>query len=205
MTTLNLPTLLTRGNATECQMSLQANTQFFESPLNKTVQTYELPGAKWLLTATWQNLCEADLRIFKAWMASLRGMAGRFYAGDLSYKRPRGCVTGAGKAYAAKSAGYNTLSTLWSLISTSNILLPGDYFQIGTELKIITEAASTNSLGLANLTFEPPLRSDVDIDDAIIISSPVAIFRLNDDQQDQINIDPDRHQSITIAATEVFS
>jgi len=204
MTTLYLPTL-SRGNATECNFALQPNTQTFESPLNKTAQTYELPGAKWLFTATWANLSEADARIFKAWLAQLRGQAGRFYAGDLSHKTPSGCASGGVKAHAIAAAGATTLSTEWTLTSTSNVLLPGDYIQIGTEIKIITTAASTNGSALAILTFEPPLRTAVAINDAVTYSTPLAIFRLNDDKQDNFNFDPERRPSITLSATEVFS
>ncbi|MEN6375554.1 MAG: hypothetical protein ABFD75_12370 [Smithella sp.] len=204
MTTLNLP-VLSRGNATECNFSLQPNTQSFESPLNKTVQTYELPGAKWLFTATWQNLNQADARIFKAWLASLRGMAGRFYANDLAHKTPSGCISGTLSVNAAAAAGASAISALSSLISTSNILLPGDYFQVGTELKIVTAAASTNGSGVAAISFEPPLRTALTGTESITYNTPLAIFRLNDDKQDNFNFDPERRPSITLSSTEVFS
>lgn len=203
MTTLNLPAL-TRANATQCKLSLQPNTQSFESPLNKTVQTYELPGARWLLTATWQNLGEADARIFKAWLAKLRGAAGRFYAFDLSHKSPRGTANTFGYVRGAGQTGASINTSWGSITSRNGWLLPGDYIAIGIELKIVTATVNIDGSGYATISFEPPLRSSP-ADNAIITTyEPTAIFRLNDDNQDAFNFDPERHPSITIAATEVF-
>ncbi len=202
MTTLNLPTL-NRANASQCTFSLQANTQTFESPLNKSVQTYELPGARWLFTATWQNLNQIDARAFKAWLARLRGAAGRFYAGDLTHKTPSGYATGAGTVSGAGQTG-NAIVTHWGVANQSNWLLPGDYVEIGGELKIITAIAAVDGSGLSTLTFEPPMRISPADTSLLVIVEPLATFRLNDDKQDTANFDPDRHPTITISATEVF-
>ena len=199
----NLPSL-SRANASQCTFSLQANTQTFESPLNKTVQTYELPGARWLFTATWQNLNQVDARAFKAWLAKLRGASGRFYAYDLSHKSPSGYASGTGLVYGAAQVGVS-ISTLWSGVTSQPYwLLPGDYIGVGGELKIVTAIANVDSNHLATITFEPPLRVSPTDATPITIYAPYATFRLNDDKQDAANIDPDRHPTITIAGTEVF-
>lgn len=203
MTTLALPTL-TKKNATQCALSLQYNTQTFESPLNKSVQTYELPGARWNFAATWENMIEADARIFKAWLATMRGQAGRFYAGDLSRKTPRGIVSGSGTVRTVTSAGATSLSSAWTPINQTGWFLVGDYIQVNNELKIITADATTNSLGYSTLYFEPALRSALTIGMTITYTNCVATFKLNDDGQDKINFDPERHPSLTISATEVF-
>ena len=203
MTTIYLPTL-SRINATQVKFSLTPNTQVFESPLNKIIQTYELPGARWLFNATWQNLKEADARIFQAWIASLRGMAGRFYAYDLSHPSPRGAATGAGTVSGANQVG-NSVLTYWTGVTNqSNWFLPGDYIGIGGELKIVT-VASALSAHLSTVYFEPAIRTSPGDTSPVVISAPKATFRLNDDNQDAINIDPDRHPTISISATEVFS
>jgi hypothetical protein len=98
------------------------------------------------------------------------------------------------------------VSTSWpAATSVSRWLLPGDYVGIGGELKIITAVANVDGSHLATLTFEPPLRTSPADITPIVIAAPTAIFRLNDDKQDTVNIDPDRHPSITISAQEVFS
>jgi hypothetical protein len=203
MTIENLP-ILSRGNATQCLLSLQPLTQTFESPLNRVTQTYELPGARWYFTATWQNLKEADARAFKAWLAKLRGAAGRFYASDLTHKTPSGVATGSGLVNGANQTGKSIVTSWSGATSVNNWLLAGDYIGIGNELKIVTATANVDGSHLCTITFEPPLRSSPADNSAIVIAAPTAIFRLNDDKQDAANIDPDRHPTITIAATEVF-
>jgi hypothetical protein len=203
MNTQNLPTL-SRGNATQCTFGLQPNTQTFESPLNKTIQTYELPGARWLFTATWQNLNQLDARAFKAWLAILRGAAGRFYASDLSHKAPSGHATGSGLVYGASQTG-NSIVTVWAGVpNQTGWLLSGDYVGIGGELKIVSASIPITSGNHATIVFEPPMRAVPTDASVIVINNPAATFRLNDDKQDIANIDPDRHPTITIAATEVF-
>lgn len=225
MTTLNLPTI-SRRNATQFELALVPNTQTFESPLNKSVQTGDLPGARWHLTATWENLLETDARAVKAWLAKLRGAAGRFYCCDLSHKQPSGKAIGSGAVWGADQGG-RAIVTAWivptatadSMIITGDTddftidaeagdvplwLLPGDYCGINGELKLITDVSPLDEAGRSTLVFEPPLRAAPADNAEIVISAPTAVFRLADDAQDKFNFDPQRRPSVTITAIEVF-
>lgn len=225
MAILDLP-ILSRRNATKCTLSLVPNTQFFESPLTKSAQTYELPGARWMFTATWENLAETDARIIKAWLAKLRGAAGRFYGYDLSRKTVAGQALYDGAVTGGNQTGRNIIAT-WtppeltvdSTLYTSDDdsitvdldyylsnrwLLPGDYVSIGGELKMITDITPLEGGGLASVAFEPPLRQSPTNGSVVAITAPRAVFRLVDDKQDQIGFDPQRRCSITIQGIEVF-
>ncbi len=224
MTILGLPGL-TRGNASQCAINLQPLTQSFESPLNRAVQTYELPGARWAFSATWSALSAMDARIFKAWLSKLRGAAGRFYAGDLANKTPIGSVNGHGHVYGAGQTG-STIITAWTgdfgittdddTITTDSDLItmdygegmwffPGDYIGINGELKIVTEIASVEGGGFCTIVFEPPLRTSPPDSTEIIYQFPKTVFRLIDDKQDSFNFDVNRRPTITISAIEVLS
>jgi hypothetical protein len=137
-------------------------------------------------------------------MASLRGAAGRFYAGDLSHQVPSGYATGAGTVSGANQVGISVVTHWTGVANQANWFLPGDYVEIGGELKVVTAAVSITSGNLATIAFEPPLRTSPTNGSTIYFVAPTATFRLNDDKQDIANIDPDRHPTITIAATEVF-
>ena len=202
MPTLTLPTL-TRTAPTVVSFRLLHNTQSFESPLNRTVQTLELPGARWQAVVEWKNLVEADARIFKAFLASLRGAAGRFYLGDLSHGTPAGTALGTPLVKGASQTGTSLVTDGWSAGQTS-LLLPGDYFSVNGELKIITAVCTSDGSGNATLSFAPPLRSAPADNAPITVINPVATFRLKDDEQDQIQIDPDRFPSVSFEAVEVF-
>ena len=65
-----------------------SNTQAFESPLTRSVQTFSMPGARWACTATWQNLTADEASLFRAFLYGLRGRAGRFYLPHFGRRAP---------------------------------------------------------------------------------------------------------------------
>lgn len=203
MSTLTFPTLLDRTNATTCTFSLVANTQTFQSPLNKTTQTSELPGARWMAALDFNSLTERDARLLKAFLAQLRGAAGRFYLGDLSYRGPRGTAAGAGLVKGASQSGGSIVTDGWTA-NQSGLFLPGDYVGVGGELKIVTVTASSDSSGNSTITFEPPQRVAPTDNSTIVVTRPPCVMRLKDDTQDKLLFDPERRPSLHLECEEVF-
>lgn len=202
MATLTLPTLA-RLAPTVVSFRLFYNTQSFESPLNRTVQTLELPGARWMATIEYKNLQESDARILKAFLAQLRGAAGRFYLGDLSHGTPSGTALGNPLVKGASQVGTSLVTDGWTPDQTS-LLFPGDYFSVNGELKLVTAVCVSDGSGNATITFEPPLRAAPADNAPLTVINPVATFRLKDDEQDQMQIDPDRFPTVTFEAVETF-
>lgn len=230
MTTLNMPTL-SRTAPSSIIFSLRANTMRSESPLNGAVQTAELPGARWVASFSWQNLSAADARILKAWLNSLRGMAGRFYLHDYSHPTPSGTYGTAGTVNGAGQAG-GSITALWPLLrysgavrcdnatitcdSTSftcdsgdippqNALLPGDYIGIGGELKVVTEPVNVGETGTTTIKFEPPLRTSPPDGTALVLDRPKCTMMLVDDEQDKFMFEPGGNvPSVQIDCMEVF-
>jgi len=62
----------------EVTLHLRYNTSTFTSPFTRTSQTTELPGALFELAATVPSLSPDAVRAARAFVATLRGMAGRF-------------------------------------------------------------------------------------------------------------------------------
>ncbi|ASU16488.1 hypothetical protein MOJ68_06135 [Actinobacillus pleuropneumoniae] len=58
---------------------LKAHTTTFTNPFSNTTQTQEMPGAVWTFKADFYLNNEDKKRIFRAFIAKLRGSAGRFY------------------------------------------------------------------------------------------------------------------------------
>jgi len=219
MSILTFPTL-SRKNATTFTFGLTSNTQTHQSPLNKAVQTYELPGARWSFTATWENLSDIDARILKGWLAKLRGVAGRFYMWDLQHPTPNGLAYGSGLL-----GGYtdNVIFTSWAVALTadnthftadSSLLvttdtqqcwfLPGDYIGINGELKMVTDVAIGGSGGV-DISVEPPFRTAPPVGSALTFVKPTCVMRLTDDNQDRFEYSRNRdNTSVTISGVEVF-
>lgn len=183
--------------------SLTPNTQIFESPLNRTIQTMELPGARWNVECEFHGLTASDARMLKAWLARLRGMAGRFRYGDYSHRTPSGSAAGTPLVNGANQSGNTIVTDGWAA-SQPQLLHCGDYIGIGDELKIITQDSASDASGNATLVFEPPLRHSPPDNSAVIINFPKCIFRLADDDQDYISIDPERSPTVALKFAEVI-
>jgi len=202
MAILSLPTM-TRTSPSAMVFSLQPNTASFQSPLNRTVQTSELPGARWMASVSYNNLTDADARILKAWLNKLSGMAGRFYLPDYTHLTPSGTALGTPLVKGAAQSGRTLLTDGWTA-NQANLLLPGDYFGVGTQLLVITDPISSDSGGNATLKFEAPLRS-IPADNAVITkTAPTCVMMLVDDKQDKFVFQERNVTTVTFDCMEVF-
>jgi hypothetical protein len=184
---------------------LRHNTQTSTSPLTQSVQTVAFPGARWMATISWAELTAQEQRIIKVWLAQLRGQAGRFRLWDLTHPTPAG--VGAAGPITVSGAGQvgTALVTAGWPVSTSGLLLPGDYIGVNGELKLVTLNATSNSSGVATLTFEPPLRASPPNGSVITLDQPSTIFRLADDEQDKMAIRPPYRADLTLECVESWS
>ena len=182
---------------------LMANTQSMDSELNGASQTLGLPGDKWSATLTYSNRQGADARVLRAFLASLRGGAGRFYLSPPDYVR-----TGAGGGTPLVKGAAQTGSTLTidgCTQSVSGWLQIGDYFQIGNELKMITVDANSDIGGNATLTFTPPIRTSPADNGAVIITSPTCIMKLSDGNQARWQVQAPVIYALSIACEEALT
>lgn len=179
MITLAFPSLVVPW-PDQFDFSLISNTQIFQSPLSGSLQTLELPGARWGATLTFNNVKDDDAATLQAFLTQLRGQANRFSLWNMARPNPRGNIK-AGTAATVNGANQtgNQLHTHnWNPGDT--ILLPGDLFSVNGELKMITAAATADGTGAATLQFEPPLRSSPSDAAPITTSQPTATFILSD-------------------------
>lgn len=200
MTTWAWPTL-TRGAPRVLDFSLVPNTQSFESPLSKSVQTIEKPGAKWKQSFVMENLIEADSALMQAFLARLRGKAGRFYLHNFARPEPRGTQRGTPLVKGASQTG-TTLAIDGCTVGAT--LLVGDFFAVNGELKMVVADATADGAGEMSLTFEPPLRSAPADNAALTLSSPTATFMLANDEM-KWSTQPGKFTTFSIDAIEVWS
>lgn len=183
--------------------SLMSNTQTFISPLNKTVQTVEMPGARWRFNFTIELMDEVDAALYQAFLVRLRGSAGRFYMWNLGRPTPRGAATGVPVVAGASQTGTSLVTGGWTA-STAGIMLAGDYFSVNDELKMVVQDAASDSSGNATLVFEPPLRRSPDDAAAVTTLMPTAVFRMEADEAAWTTRAPIL-TDITLSAVEAFT
>lgn len=185
MTTLTFPDV---GSPAQLRWRLISNTQVVQSPLSGSVQSSELPGARWGFTATWPPLDDtSDLArrraVMRAFLAQLSGQAGRFTVWPWERPTPQGSIALAAGSpqgvtvLGASQVGRSLITQGW-LASATGLLLPGDYFGVNGELKMVTASAAANGAGQSTLQFTPPLRASPAANAVVTLIRPLATFML---------------------------
>jgi len=187
---------------------MAANTQTHISPLDQTVQTIELPGARWMCDATWAGLNPAEWRAFESFLAQLRGAAGRFYFWPPHAWAARGPWLGAPTVFGASQSGASLITANWHPASSLQLKV-GDYFAVdnalgGRELKIIREDVYSDPTGRAALIFDPPLRRSPNDGAPIMLDRPSTIMRLASDDQGAFDHEEGGFASVSLQLVEVF-
>lgn len=197
MATLDWPAGLVPSKAT---WRLQSNTESFSSPLNRSTQTVERPGARWNVSLEFPPLKDPELGRLEAFLASLSGMAGRFTIWP--HGRPgnsafsplvNGTVTDF-KALPTKSWPVSTL-----------VLRAGDYLSVNGELKMVTSDVTSDAGGLATVPVAPPFRRAPAANSAITLNKPRATMMLAADEHGATIGQARISDSLVIGMVEVFT
>ena len=186
------------------RFGLMANTQTFRSPLDGTVQTLELTGARWRANYELPPMKRVQAAAWTAFLTELLGSAGRFFGFDPDARSPRGSGLGSPLVNGAGQTGKSLIVDGWSELETG-LLLPGDYFEVGGELKMATAPAVSDSSGEATLAFTPPLRASPADGAALTLVDPKVTMMLADDEQAFWDADRASLYGISFAGVEVFA
>jgi hypothetical protein len=163
------------------------------SPFTKKSQFQQWLGADgWEVDVSMPPMTKAQANAWIAWQAALRGKGSAFLLGDPLYAS-LGAVAGmpapTGKVNGAVASGSNIVPTkAWSSIPGGlvGLMSPGDYVQLGGRLhKVVNrdriDAFFDNS---ANLEVWPVVREALVDNQAVVVQSPVGLFRLSDNSRE---------------------
>ena len=181
--TIELPS--TTGFIKASNFYLETNTQMFTSPINKSVQTVQLSGARWRMDITLRMMKKADAATWIAFFLKMRGMSETFYGFDPDWKVNRGSASYAPGTPLVKGAGQTGTSLIIDgcPANVTGYLKAGDYYTAGGELKRLTADVDTNGSGEATLVGEPYFRTSPADNSAVTVANPKAKMRLVDDSQ----------------------
>lgn len=172
---------------------IRANTQSFRSPLDGSVQTIELPGSVWTASVSWNILPPAQWRALQAWLAQLRGAAGRFYYGP-PHATTRQAVGSIGTPLVNGPNQTGVALACDGFGASAQVFLAGDFIAYdhanGRSLHVVTATATANGSGQATLAIEPPIRTSPADNAALIHASPTCVMRLVDDETGALQMRP---------------
>lgn len=204
MTVLTFPAIRRPSEASERLIGL---TQTHESPFDGTMQTLEMPGARWEFTITWQTLSSDDRREMAAFLARLRGRAGRFTYGP--FWSPRRATGGGTPVINGAGQSGEVLSTTgWA--ANAQVMRAGDWLSyVDTagrrRLHQVVADATANASGVAALTISPPIRrAGADLA-AVEIAAPIGTFMLPQDEAPGLNIRAPSLGQVTITMREALA
>lgn len=203
MSTIAFPSI-SRSAPASFELGLKSNTVIFVSPLSGDTQTLELPGARWTLSGTFQNLSVDDAAEMEAFLAQLRGQANRTQVPVWGRESPRGTWAGSPKVNGGSQTGASLVCDGFSAGAT---VKRGDMFNVGTagELKRVTADGTADGTGNLTITFEPPLRN-APADNADLISSdPVVPLMIVQDPHLRSVIGLAKLVDVALDLVEVFA
>jgi hypothetical protein len=152
-----------------------------ESPYTLTQETFEHAGKRWGMRVELVPNKRAIAEQWVAWLASLRGRRGTFLMGDPIGQQPRGIATGTPLVKGANQTGGTLITDGWT-ISTTGILLAGDWVQLGTgadsRLHKVLQDANSDSSGNATLELWPGPRTAPADNAALVVRNTVGAWRL---------------------------
>lgn len=185
------------------EFGLISNTQVFRSPTTGSIQTRELPGARWFGAYSLPPMDRSAAAAWRSFLAQMRGQAGRAYGFDPDHKTPIGSAGGAPFVLGAGQVGTSLQTSGWP-VSVQGVLLPGDYMQVGTQLLMVTESVDSDASGQALVRFEPPIRVSPAEDQIVVVNKASCVMAL-DDATVVWSGDSNSLISLSFSMTEVFS
>ena len=175
------------------------------SPFTKAEQTQEWPGADaWDGTITLPPMNRLQAWPWEGFLAELCGRLNVFQLGDPRAAVPMGNASGTplvSTVGAQNLAMTRVLHTKGWTASTSRLLLPGDYLQIGYRLHRVTTQVDSDSSGNATLNIFPSLREQPADNTPLTLARPRGLFRLADNRR-SIQSSPTRLTTTSIKFVE---
>ena len=176
------------------------NTFINQSTLVGTVNTIELPGARWMGSVTFSDLTSTDTAKLRAFIAELRGSSGRFLYGDLGLTVPQDSAFSHTGSLTIDASPSPTNRIIYVSPDSPSTFTEGDYIQIGDdndspELKTIISVSG--GPGQQGLTVEPLIRRSVAslAGTNVYYNNPKTEFALINEKQLMWNIRSKAHLS----------
>lgn len=184
------------------ETSVEFNNIVHTSPYNKSEQIEERPGDRWVFKFSYDDLDKTEARQLQAFLLSLRGVAGRFYAKDYAFFDIQGDISGSPKVDGSLNAG--SVCKIKDAPRNRNIFHTGDYVKISGRLHMITRPVRSDASGKAELPIAPPMRT-VPLDNSTVEYRDFTVTcRLKDNNQGKRSSRGDLSNSLSFDAVEVF-
>tara|TARA_R110000803_G_scaffold920_1_gene3177 strand:+ start:6488 stop:7114 length:627 start_codon:yes stop_codon:yes gene_type:complete len=190
---LNLPTSPSNFRTSEWRIvrTVAVSTSIYDY----SSQSADFGGAMWTTTVGLPPMKRDEAYAWQVFFMQLHGRAGTFLLGDPDSKTIRGALDSTINVNGTFAVGAYSIGIENATASTV-IFKAGDYIQFGSgatqKLHMITANCTSNGSGQATVEIEPPLKTALANDSAIIYSSTKAVMRMDSNElswtADQISV-----------------
>jgi len=177
------------------RLGINYNELVDKSPYVNVKRIEEGIGHRWEGSLTLPPMSTDDARVWKAWLASMDGGIGTFYAYDTEGRASAGAYDSGldtPLVDGASQTGSSLLIKGFRVAGIADVLAVGDYFEVNGELKLVVEATTAAAGGGATIVFEPKLRASPADNDPLTITNAKGVFVIPDDftewQSDEFGI-----------------
>jgi hypothetical protein len=140
-----------------------------------------------------------------AFLAELEGRSGRFFGFDPAATSPLGSGGSDSPLVKGSSQTGKSLTTDDWAISTAGLLLPGDYFEVNGELKMVTASVDSDGAGDATIAFTPSLRAPPSDNAPLVLVNPKVTMMLEDDDSANWDLATAAFYGMSFIGIEAFS
>ena len=150
------------------------------------VQARQIDGQKFRISLVYPPMTRAEFAPIKAFLMKQRSRLNTFTVIPPTISNAQGVANTIISTNASISAGATSCTVDNMTVSTSGILKAGDYFRFTGQEKVymVVEDLDSDGYGEGTLTFEPPLRSNVADDVALIYDNVDFTVRQTNDVQE---------------------
>ena len=168
-------------------------------------QARQIDGQRFAITLAFPPMTRSEFAPIKAFVMKQRSQLENFTLIPPTEGNAQGVATGTISVNGALTAGTTTASIDGMTTSTNGILKAGDYFKFTGQEKVYMAVADLDAdgSGEGTLTFEPPLRSNVNDDVALIYDNVDFTVSLTNDIQ-EFDIGTTNYYSYEIDVVEVL-
>lgn len=183
------------------EIALRSNVLISASQLTGSIQTVEVPGARWVMFMTLVQRKHELQAVREALLAQIAGQANRVALWHFARPAPRGTMRGSPTLSATAAAGATTLAITTTALAT---LLVGDMVKVGSQLVQVVTDATADGAGAMSASIRPALRAQVASGSAVTWDRPTGLFLLTQ-QEVRVPYQPGMGGEIALEFVEVFA
>ncbi len=166
---------------TSMELNLEFNNTIYQSPYNNAEQIQRNPGERWVFKFSYDDLEQDQARDLQAFLVSLKGVVGKFYAKDFAFFERRGQISGRPTVDGDDNTG--GVCKIKDCPVNRVIFKPGDYVKIANRLHMITTEIRSDLAGKATLEFQPRMLRSPANNTSVVYDDFTVVCRLKDDKQ----------------------